>query len=211
MDVFSKFMSLYPLQNPTQITIRNCLSNYFSLHGCSNFVLSDNAKNLVGKTITEFFQKTGVIQIKSSPFASRARGFIERRIRSLQTLLRIFWDQYGDDKLIDISQAISIFGYSLNNVPFEQSILTPYNIQFGSIRGLGGDIEGSKSYLFQKQYLFDEKSLETRLGEKAEPLLKLISDAMEKFKEKKLKKLKEDNRNRIDSQIRKPAFSKSAK
>ena len=201
-DVFSKYMTLYPMEKITSISVKNALANYFTTHGASFYVIADNATVFTSKLIKQFFEGTGVTSIKSSPLSSKSRGFIERRIRTLQTLLRIYWDQYGEDKTIDVAQAISVFGYSLNNVPYEQSILSPYNIQFGSVRGLGADIEGPKNYIFQKQYLFAAKSLEERLGEKVTPLLNLIEETMEKFKEKKLKKLKEDNLARRDSKIR---------
>ena len=112
-------------------------------------------------------------------------------------MIRICFAKQESNTLLDFQLAVSCYGFCLNQLPIEDSILTPFNCHFASVKGLGDQVLNSGPYLFQTGYFYDRKSLDQRLSEKHDSLLKYIIDTMEKIKAKRLSKMRKDNLKRF--------------
>ena len=200
-DTYSKYITLYCLYEVNSKTVINCLANYFQIHGNPRMSLADNASVFSSKEVVKFLTGSGVIRLKSAAYSSASRGFIERRIKIVQTMIRIYFAKQESNTLLDFQLAVSCYGFCLNQLPIEDSILTPFNCHFASVKGLGDQVLNSGPYLFQTGYFYDKKSLDQRLSEKHDSLLKYIIDTMEKIKAKRLSKMRKDNLKRIPNKI----------
>ena len=200
-DTYSKYITLYCLYEVNSKTIINCLANYFQIHGNPKMSLADNASVFSSKEVVKFLNGSGVTRLKSAAYSSASRGFIERRVKIVQTMIRIYFAKQEPNSILDFQLAVSCYGFCLNQLPIEDSILTPFNCHFASVKGLGNEVLNSGPYLFQTTYFYDKKSLDQRLSEKHDSLIKHIIKTMEKIKAKRLAKMRKDNLKRIPNKI----------
>merc|ERR1712035_56903 len=101
MDAFSKYVTVYFINSKTQHEIIRSLGNYFSIHGCPKYFLSDNAKLFKGDDTTSFLKSLGIKPILSSIRKSESRGAVERRVRTVNETIRFFGENAD---IIDIVQ-----------------------------------------------------------------------------------------------------------
>ena len=148
-DIYSKYITLYCLYEVNSRTVINCLANYFQIHGNPKMSLADNASVFSSKDVVKFLTGSGVIRLKSAAYSSASRGFIERRVKIVQTIIRIYFAKQESNTLLDFQLAVSCYGFCLNQLPIEDSILTPFNCHFASVKGLGDQVLNSDPYLFQ--------------------------------------------------------------
>ena len=202
VDNYSKYVTFLPLKEKTSEEVIYALKIYISIHGSPNHLLSDNAKILKSNKFKQFLADYKIGNYDSSPFKSRARGFVENRVKQCQRLIRYHFATQKEGSLLDVQGVLAMFGYCLNTVPLRNSILNPYNIQFMSLKHLDGDISESQEYLFQKEFFWSEKSVDEKFKSKQSELFKLIRETIDQIKKENLKQLSLENKNRLKSRIR---------
>ena len=201
-DNYSKYVTFFPIEQKTTEQIKAKLNIYFSIFGICQFVHTDNAKIFRSKKFFKYLKKLEITLIRSSPMRSACRGFIEHRVKLCQRLLRFHFHSLPDNHVLDIGTTLAMFSHSLNTIPFKYSCLNSFNIQFMSLKNLSGDITKSQEYIFQKEFFWDEKSLDEKFKSKEYEVLKLIKETVNKIKKDNLARLAKENRNRIKSKIK---------
>ena len=108
-DHFSKFAEVIPCSHneyDTITTSRLLLQKWFTRHGTSTRMQSDNAPNLTAEVSNEFMKASQVTRVTSTAGHPRTQGLVERQNRNLLTLLRVFcsrrmrdWNQHLDEVL----------------------------------------------------------------------------------------------------------------
>ena len=88
MDYATKWPKAFPLRNITSETIIECLIEVTSRLGVPKEVLSDNGTNFVSTMMRQFCDRTGIHQIKTSPYHPQTDGMVERFNSTLKRLLR---------------------------------------------------------------------------------------------------------------------------
>ena len=88
MDYATKWPEAFPLCNITSETIIECLIEVTSRLGVPKEVLSDNGTNFVSTMMRQFCDRTGIHQIKTSPYHPQTDGMVERFNSTLKCLLR---------------------------------------------------------------------------------------------------------------------------
>ncbi len=195
-DVYSKYTSIYILQNKTSRAIINCLSNYFSVHDIPTSFISDNASIYKSALIMNFFKNLNIKVLNSSVLKSKSRGFIERAVRTVNEMIRFYREKYTK---LDLSHILSISCAMLNKIPFLKEKLSPYNLQFNSLEGvMDGEFKDPTDNIFQYK-LNDNLDLYTK-EYKAE-VEKLIAECRDRVVKYKLKISNKRNKNRINHNI----------
>ena len=88
MDYATKWPVGFPLCNITSETIIVCLIEVTSRLGVPKGVLSENGTNFVSTMMRQFCDRTGIHQIKPSPYHPQTDGMVERFNSTLKCLLR---------------------------------------------------------------------------------------------------------------------------
>ena len=109
IDHFSKFAEAFPCSHDEYdaiTTSRLLLQKWFARHGTPTRMQSDNAPNLTAEVSNEIMKASQVTKVTSTAGHPRTQGLVERRNRTLLTLLRVFcsrrmrdWDQHLDEVL----------------------------------------------------------------------------------------------------------------
>ena len=109
IDHYSKFAEPVPCSHEecdASTTSRLLLQNWFALHGTPSRMQPDNAPNLTADVAKEFMKASQVTKVTSTAGHPRPNGLVERRNRTLLTLLREFcscrmryWDRHLDEIL----------------------------------------------------------------------------------------------------------------
>ena len=144
-DVYSAYITTYIIRNKTGYDIKNCLSNYFSIHDKCSYFVSDNAKCYKNKTLQTFFKELNITIVNSTSLKANVRGYIEQAVRSINMILRLY--RNIDPTNINADVILAISNVMLNKVPFKNSKLSPFNIQFCSVEGLEGKIKKDSDYI----------------------------------------------------------------
>ena len=88
MDYATKWPEAFPLRNITSETIIECLIEVTSRLGVPKEVLSNNGTNFVSTMMRQFCDRTGIHQIKTSPYHPQTDGMVERFNSTLKRFLR---------------------------------------------------------------------------------------------------------------------------
>ena len=182
-DVFSKYVTIFPLQEKNQITILHSLTMYCGFMAVPKKFWFDNATILNSKKVYDFVYSIGSQVLHSSPKRSSTRGFIENRCRVVQDMIR----KYLNQEKFDILQVLATVTYGLNTTPFKGSILSPHNLQFLSLHNIKNDIITPTGFLFQPQITHSNISLDNRflnIKQDVEILVQETRAAMIKEQEK---------------------------
>jgi len=167
------------------------LTNYFSVHGLIDNLISDNASNFKGQKITNFLKKLNVNVLNSSPRRSVSKGLVERICKEANSIIR----NNRENENIDIFHIISSVGAIINHFPLNNSILTPYNLHFFSVKGIERNLTAASKSLIP-EFIFDSESLEKRFENKCEILHQIIDNTKKLIIEKKTKILAKQNLSR---------------
>ena len=89
VDLFSKYCEAVPMKNQVAETIeKSLLDSWIHRHGKPKIAVSDQAKNVDGKVVTDLCDKLGIEKRHSSPYHPEGNGQAERSVQSLKTLVR---------------------------------------------------------------------------------------------------------------------------
>jgi hypothetical protein len=86
----SKYVSIQFLHNMTTGSIINSFLSYLANHPTPTVVTSDNASNFRNEEMENLFHTFGIRHVPSSPYVSRARGIVERKIKEYREYSRRF-------------------------------------------------------------------------------------------------------------------------
>ena len=72
------------------------------------------------------------MNMNSSPLSSKSRGLIERCVQTINQYIRV--QHFEPMDMIDLAKTITEISHALNQVPLKGTFLTPFNVQFVSLK-----------------------------------------------------------------------------
>ncbi|XP_030849016.1 uncharacterized protein K02A2.6-like [Strongylocentrotus purpuratus] len=78
VDVYSKWMEVYPMRTTTTSAIIDLLRHIFATHGLPEHFVSDNGPQFISAQLAKFFKKNGANHIGVPPYHPSSNGAAER-------------------------------------------------------------------------------------------------------------------------------------
>ena len=88
VDVFSRFIELYPTKTPTATDAYRCLLQWYGRYGLPNEILSDNGSEYINYIIDELHAYLRINHLSIQPHSHEENTIIERAIKEVQRHLR---------------------------------------------------------------------------------------------------------------------------
>ncbi|KAI3656138.1 hypothetical protein MP638_003051, partial [Amoeboaphelidium occidentale] len=127
VDVFTRFVFLFPLKNKTMPLITKTLVDLFCLVGFPKIIQWDNGKEFVNRMLKLLVHECAIDHRLITPYHPRANGLAERFVRTVTaTILKCLkeklplWDKYS-----------SALQYYMNTKVSELHGPTPFSLMFG--------------------------------------------------------------------------------
>ena len=128
MDLFTKYLSLYPLEDHTAKTVAwNIQNNFVCQHGAPEQPHSDQGKNLNVKTIEEVCDYLQTWKTQMTLYRPQSDGKSERTIRTVVNMLSKYVSEAQDDWDDFINHISLAYNSSIN----ESTSFTPYFMVHG--------------------------------------------------------------------------------
>lgn len=126
LDIFSKYIKLYPIVNMTAKTVADKIINhYIPKVAKPHKILSDNGRQFVSREWRERLAFEGIQVVYTSPYHPEANP-VEREMREIGRIMRAF-----AHKRHNIWSEYVLFTEQCLNQPFHSSIgCTPYEVVF---------------------------------------------------------------------------------
>ena len=129
VDLFSKFIELYPMADQESGTIVDAIKNrWIYKHGPPSYVLSDQGPNVDSTEVREALAVYGISKRRSSPYHPEGDGQSERGIQSVKQVLRCVLEERNIAKNSWPSLLPEV-SYILNSSPNKS--FTPYKVMYG--------------------------------------------------------------------------------
>ena len=130
VDDFTRYLTIYPTREASAHTTMKCFQNFVMNEGCPEELMTDNGTHFVASSLGEWFKKSNIKHIRTSPYHPSANGMAERGVRTVKTLIKAnLLDKCNhhqwDEELPRIQAAYnasvhSSTGYSERNSLFEE-------------------------------------------------------------------------------------------
>ena len=120
VDVYSKWMEVYPMKTTTTSAMIDVLRHIFAIHGLPEHFVSDNGPQFISAQLTEFFKKNGVNHIRVPPYHPSSNGAAERCVQTLKQNLKAY-KQSG----LSTQHQIANFLFTYRNTPHSLTGRTP--------------------------------------------------------------------------------------
>ena len=187
VDVFSNYLTIYPMKAKSTQNVINALTNYIGVHGHQDFVVSDNAKLLVSDDLKKFLHDLGSRKIISSPFRSEARSIVEKLQHLLQQALEVLAFPKSEDWRLYASLAVNLLNHKLN----DQKI-TPHGMYFGILSEPDRQLYRKDVQQCSEQHITDSVATKNKIGvekfrEAIDELVRIQNNKKEKLRDKKNK------------------------
>ena len=187
IDVYSTFTMTFPLSSNKSIEIIHVLTGIFSIFGPVEKIISDNGTIFHEKSLKTFYKEHGVKQLISAPYLSRARGNVERTIRTIRTDVRAIREEAKSDFIKYVPQVVN----TKNNLPIIGEY-TPYNLFTNSFGKTGPFTEGSyqhtRTILPTKERIMEESNKESGFLKVKEQMFKRAKIRQAKLNSKIIQK-----------------------
>ena len=190
VDAYSKFVQGHVLRAKTQENIIHVLTNFFQSCGGYDQIYSDNATCFKGNKIMQFFKDNKVQVIPASANVSKARGIIERKIRSFQEMIRY---NNVDKTDLNICNTLIACSFALNSIPFKNSLLTPYNVHYSSVRNFKTENDEENNSMFNSGNFLPKNISKENFGKLQSFIIKNEKEHKMNEKDEKMKKWRKIN------------------
>ncbi|KAL7838997.1 hypothetical protein SRHO_G00256550 [Serrasalmus rhombeus] len=109
MDLYTKFVNLYPLQTQTAISVARCIfEQYIPQHGVPEALHSDQGRQFESDLVKHLCSLMSIHKLRTSPYHPQCDGIVERYNRTLKgELAKYLFDlgQEWDDHLPQVAMA----------------------------------------------------------------------------------------------------------
>ena len=159
MDVFSRYVWLFPMSNKKSNTVIHHLEILYQQHGNPKIIQTDNGGEFTSKQFKKFVHDESIKHITSSPYNPGAQGKIERMHRTLRKMHR--FDMFK--RKANWVQSLPSYAKILNTQPKPVlSNLTPYEIYHSRKWGTHPSFKDPKKLITNRQNLYKKVSTATR-------------------------------------------------
>ncbi len=198
-DLFSHFISIFPQKDKTSSSLIHSLTFYFQIFGVPKYFLSDLGPIFDAANTRSFLSDLNIYQFDSSPYLSRVRGRIERKVKTVNQYIRDYMHSLNDKtKIINTCQTIAEIAYSINTQPLPNSYLTPQNLMLMSFKNYTNSFNEIRNNPLNLDFYKYTIIPRTEFDKKAKLLNNEIQSHQEKFRLFKEKQLLKINKHKKD-------------
>ena len=112
IDIFTKFVYLYPLKNKTGLEVASVLSRVFLSGDIPDTLQSDNGVEFRNEDVYNLCQEFKVKQIFSESYSPQTQGFVENKNKQIKQIINTFFIKYDTYQWFDILDRVA---YTINN------------------------------------------------------------------------------------------------
>ena len=131
IDIFTKFIYLYPLKKKEGIDIASVLSRVFLSGDIPDTLQSDNGPEFRNAIVHGLCQEFKIKQIFSESYSPQTQGFVENKNKQIKQVLNTFFIKYDTLQWFDILDRVA---YSINNSKHFVTGYTPLQLHRGETR-----------------------------------------------------------------------------
>lgn len=135
IDIFSKFVYLYPLGQKTGANVAILLSKLFLSGDIPGILHSDNGLEFRNEDVAQVCAEFNVKQIFGKGYSPQTQGFVENKNKHLKSLLNYFFIKHNSYQYYDL---LDRFAYNINNAKHSVTGYTPMQLHRGRDVSVGG-------------------------------------------------------------------------
>lgn len=135
IDIFSKFVYLYPLGQKSGANIAILLSKLFLSGDIPDILHSDNGKEFKNNEVSQVCNEFHVRQVFGKGYSPQTQGFVENKNKHLKSLLNYFFIKHNSYQYYDL---LDRFAYNINNAKHSVTGYTPIQLHRGRDVSVGG-------------------------------------------------------------------------
>lgn len=125
LDVFSKWVEIFPLRKAKAEYIIKCMKEVFHTFGVPRIVISDNGSQFVSNLYLDFCRLHGITPFHQSPYHANSNP-TERYVGTIKGLIRA-----SISKVKDWDKYVKEIAFALNSSVSESTKFTPAYLNFG--------------------------------------------------------------------------------
>lgn len=133
IDIFTKFIYLYPLKKKEGIDVASILSRVFLSGDIPDTLQSDNGSEFRNATVHGLCQEFKIKQLFSESYSPQTQGFVENKNKQIKQVLNTFFIKYDTMQWFDILDRVA---YSINNSKHFVTGYTPLQLHRGRDPGV---------------------------------------------------------------------------
>jgi len=128
IDIFSKFVYLFPTKNESAETTAMILNKIFLTGDIPKILHSDNAKNFLSEAVRKVCDTFNVTQVFGEGYSPQTQGFVENKNKYIKKLIQQHWIRNDSFKFYDVIDRIC---FSINTSKHDVTKYTPMQIHRG--------------------------------------------------------------------------------
>lgn len=126
IDIFSKFIYLYPLQNKRAESVSMALRKIFLSGDIPHIIGMDNGSEF--NSLESICLEFNVKYVRSQAYRPQTQGFVENKNRQIKAYIALHNNKYKTNKWYDILDSVA---FSINNTEHSVTKLTPMEVHRG--------------------------------------------------------------------------------
>lgn len=177
IDIFSKFIYLYPTKQKSSAWVSNVLRKIFLSGDYPQKIGSDNDKAFKSKEVTDLLNHFGVKPIYGKPHSPQTQGFVENKNKQIKRSIALYMTKYGDDVFYDTLDSIA---FSINTTRSSVTRLTPFEVHRGRSVNITGYVKETEAERLERTKLEMEHKSKFKHGEAADAQIENMYTKMQK-------------------------------
>lgn len=177
IDIFSKFIYLYPTKQKSSAWVSNVLRKIFLSGDYPQKLGSDNDQAFRSKEVTDLLDHFGVKPIYGKPYSPQTQGFVENKNKQIKRSIALYMTKYGDDVFYDTLDSIA---FSINTTRSSVTKLTPFEVHRGRSVNITGYVQETEAERLERTKLEIEHKNRFKHGEAADAQIENMYTKMQK-------------------------------
>ena len=157
IDIFSKFIYLYPIKDKTTISVRNVLQRIFLSGDIPMKLGSDRGPEFTGKELEPLLKHFGVNLIIGKPYSPQTQGFVENKNKQIKQSIAMYISKYKVDAYYDMLDSIA---FAINNLKHSVTKLSPMEVHRGRKLGVTGFFNAIDTVEYSQDREYSKKEYE---------------------------------------------------
>lgn len=177
IDIFSKFIYLYPTKQKSSAWVSNVLRKIFLTGDYPQKLGSDNDQAFRSKEVTDLLDHFGVKPIYGKPYSPQTQGFVENKNKQIKRSIHLYMTKYGNDVFYDTLDSIA---FSINTTRSSVTRLTPFEVHRGRSVNITGYVQETEAERLERTKLEIEHRNKFKHGEAADAQIENMYTKMQK-------------------------------
>lgn len=128
IDIFSKFVYIYPTRDEKIVTVVNILNRLFLSGDSPSILHSDNGKSFISADVAELCKQFNVNQRFGAAYTPQTQGFVENKNHYIKKMI---YNHFTRNKTLQFYDLVDRIAFSINNTKHSVTGFTPMQIHRG--------------------------------------------------------------------------------